>query len=310
MAIAFVQTGSEGRTSGTGTAVSNLSTNPVVGNVIVAYVATWKATAALVTSVADNKGNTWTRQTSKLGTNGAGVGNLDDDGIDDRARHLPSPPRRRPGHDLNIRAVEYSGVSATIDKNANNVAVSGTTLTVTTPTLTSANELICAVVSSGTTSLTSATSGYTSRGLQASGASIQGYAADDKIVAATTAVTASYTFAAPGGGTEVQGLIATFPQSAGGTTYNDSLSETGTASDTVAGLRVSTNSVPETGTAAETITGLRVGTNALAETGTAADTIRALRVSTDNVAETGSASDTNTGAMPFHECRQRGRERR
>lgn len=297
MAIAFVQTGSEGRTTGTGTAVSNLSTNPVSGNVLVAYVATWKATAALVTSIADNKSNVWTRQASKLGTNGAGV-EIWTAPVTATGASFSVTLTATTGHDLNIRVVEYSGVSATLDKTANNVTGSpGTTLTVTTPTLTSANELICAVVSAGTTSLTAATSGYTNRGLQASGASIQAYAADDKIVAATTAVTASYTFAAIGGGAEVQGLIATFAQSAGGTVFNDTMSETATAADTFTGLRVSTNAVPEAGTAAETPAALLVASNTLAETGAASDTVTGGLAFANSLNEAGTAADSPSAAL-------------
>jgi hypothetical protein len=84
---------------------------------------------------------------------------------------------------------------------------------------------------------------------------------------------------------------------AGGTTYNDTVTETGSASDTLTGLLAAVGTVTEAGSAADTVTGLRVSTDAVSEAGSAADTVAGLLVSTNAITEAGAAADTVSAAL-------------
>lgn len=83
---------------------------------------------------------------------------------------------------------------------------------------------------------------------------------------------------------------------AGGTSYASSLTETGTAADTIGGALALGGSEGETGTAADTVAGALVLPGSEGETGTAADTVAGALALAAAMAETGLASADSTGA--------------
>lgn len=113
---------------------------------------------------------------------------------------------------------EFSQVvtSSALDKTATNQVASGTTSTSTTATLAQADELIIAAivvnVSSSNVHLTDPPSGYTSIGVNQDPNTSIGYEAAYKIVSATTAVSATWTFDSAAAAS----AIATYKTTGGG----------------------------------------------------------------------------------------------
>lgn len=87
--------------------------------------------------------------------------------------------------------------------------------------------------------------------------------------------------------------------SGGGTTYNLSVSDSGSAADSLSNTLTAVNALTEAGTAAMTAAGALTANNALSESGTAADTVSGGLALAGSVSETGSATDTVTGTPAY-----------
>lgn len=81
---------------------------------------------------------------------------------------------------------------------------------------------------------------------------------------------------------------------AGGTTFNDTISETVTATDSEVGAATDADSLTETGTATTSQTGTETASLSLSETGTATDNYSGGRATTDTLTESGTATDSLT----------------
>lgn len=90
-----------------------------------------------------------------------------------------------------------------------------------------------------------------------------------------------------------QARAITYSLPSGGTTYNDGVTETAAANDSVAAAAVAVGALAESGAAADTVAAAGVFTRAIAEAGSAADTVNAgagvYAVSIDEAASAGDA---------------------
>ena len=93
--------------------------------------------------------------------------------------------------------------------------------------------------------------------------------------------------------------LSTAAGGGGGTTYNDSVAETGAAVDTVTVSAVFAAAVAETANAADTVTAAAITAAAIAETGSAADTVTATATLNAVIAETLTAVDTPDALLTF-----------
>lgn len=214
--ITFVQKGSDGQNGGGGGTFSSFSSPPTIGNVLYAYVSTW-ASGGTTATVVDNKGNIWSLQIRAGGGSGTNeAAELWSATVTATgASFTVSATTANSSADVNLTAVEFSGVSATKDQTASAVGFALTSQTAgPTSTLSSANELVLACLSAGgdATPLSSAASGYTNLVYVPNGSAIEGAIFDYKIVAATTAVSAAYT---GGSSASLVSVLATFPASGG-----------------------------------------------------------------------------------------------
>jgi hypothetical protein len=194
MAIAHVQTGSNGRATGVASRTSVLSSNPAVGNKIICYAAIWVSGVRTI-SVADNYSNTWTRRAQRDSSGFESCEIWECDVASTGATFTVTVTSSDGSSDLSVLAVEYSGVD-TFDKTANAYTIAADAFAAVGPTatLSQADELVCACVSHGSDPTPgAATTGYTNRVLNADGTAIIGLIADDKVVSATTAVSANWT---------------------------------------------------------------------------------------------------------------------
>lgn len=116
--------------------------------------------------------------------------------------------------------------------------------------------------------------------------------------AVTVSAVASFT-ASTGGQVAGVGGIALQVSSGGGTVYNLSVSDSGSAADSLSNTLTAVNALTEAGTAAMTAAGALTANNALTESGTAADTVSGGLALAGSVSEAGSAADTVTGTPAY-----------
>lgn len=107
----------------------------------------------------------------------------------------------------------------------------------------------------------------------------------------------NYRLVTPNNGTSLTlsyiGCLAAY--TAGGTTYNDTLSETVAATDSETGSATDAASLSETGTATTSQIGTETASVTLSETGTSFDSYVGGRATSDTLSETGTVSDSFTG---------------
>lgn len=104
----------------------------------------------------------------------------------------------------------------------------------------------------------------------------------------------------PGVGTIISGsdyasVYVAFKEVASGTSYNDTLSESATAAESVTGLLTGTASRTESATAAESSTADRTATEAITESATASDSIAGGKATSDTLSESATAADSLSG---------------
>lgn len=220
MAIAVVQTSSEGRVS-SGSATASFASTPTVGNKIVATVAMWNGSGAPSGTVTDNKGNTWTRRATRsqgLTTVEIWEAPITVTGSSFSMSCAPSIA----GSEINLIGCEYSGLGA-YDQNVVGGGTAATTsLALTTGTLAAAESLLASVISadSGTSNAgwTVPTS-FTQVGAQQSSNVILAYASARRVVTGTGAQTSTWTYNSQ---VSITGALAVFSASASGVTLTAS----------------------------------------------------------------------------------------
>jgi hypothetical protein len=248
--ITQIQAGTVHASSGT-TTTAPLSSNVVVGHtILVAY--GWNANdSPTLPTAADGLGNTYTLIKSYVNTLG-GDSNLAAIAVFSApvtiAGSCTVTVTQSGGARAGAVALEYSGLSGALDQFAEAEAITGTTLTTpSTPTTTSASELLFAVaVTISTNPTLTAGSGYT---IQAQGAFSSAGAtlgAETQLVSATGAYTAS--ISGLGSGNYNALLLVTLPISMSSTL-------TGVSASTPLPVTVENSSLAVTGTVTAEIEG-------------------------------------------------------
>lgn len=223
MAITLVQKTTPvvtGAGSGTGQSVSSGSvtfgSTTTTGNLIVVIVN--YATAAGLT-VSDNKGNgNYSLATSVVSSANSGTSSIYyKANAAGGASHQITASWGATNTYFHVAAAEVSGIvtSSPLDKtatSATDIASSGTSAAITSPTLTQANEIVFATVLPVGTFDSTANPGapWSAWYARLDWGTDFDSAAVSQIVAATTAVTATWTFSAPGSTSECTRALATF----------------------------------------------------------------------------------------------------
>lgn len=220
MAAAFVQKTAK-FTASAANSVTSAALTTTVGNRLVVTVSTWHVFGCTHT-VSDNKGNSWANDVT--GSTSAGPGratiascNLVTAGSGHTITVTSS--QSDSGTYFEGNCSEFSGIasSSAVDKTATDPgAASDTSATPTTATTTQADELVvCALHINGNSTnchITDPPSGYTTIGVQQDNTTTCGYQSGYKVVSATGAQSASWTFDSSNSGDN--GMIATYFASA------------------------------------------------------------------------------------------------
>lgn len=120
-------------------------------------------------------------------------------------------------------------------------------------------------------------------------------ALEGKNVAATGAQTATFTQSA--NNARITHVVAFIQAAGGGTVYNESVSEAGTAAATVANLLTALNTVTESGSATDALATLETFVNALTEALTGAMTVSGALTNSQSITESGTAADSAAGGL-------------
>jgi len=131
------------------------------------------------------------------------------------------------------------------------------------------------------------------------GNDIGGYSAWASVTANSSTAAPTVTVTAGGTVTNVRGPVVLLRvREAGGTTYNNSATETGSAADSSTSVEVNNVALTETGSTADsassTVSGGTTYNDSTAETGSAADSSTSVEVNNVGLTETGSAADSST----------------
>jgi len=318
--IRAIQASVEGRAAAVTSTTSVFNTNPTSGNLLVAWVALYNGSAAVTGTVTDNKSNTWTRraqQTTGLATVELWTAPVTSTG----ASFTITATASAGSSQINVVAVEFSGLSG-YDTNATATSgASSTSLTLTSGTASadySLSAIIAASDSGSTNSGYIVPPAYTSVSVQQSSASVVGYIGsfDDSVsgrwpIIATQQYNAQTNMSAamivlsvstPATGADLSqawqpNAFLWFPQVGGGTVINVSLSETATAAETITVTMTMPVTLAETASALETISGALIMSVNMPETVTANETVTAAVTMPVTVSETASALETITNIM-------------
>lgn len=179
MPIAVVQTSTEGRSAGVSSVNATFSSNPVVGNKIIAWVAMWNSGSAPTGTVTDSAGNAWTRRVQQSRGN-ATVEIWEALVTVTGGSFAVTCTASLGSSEINCIAVEYSGLG-NYSTNATGGSVSNTiNTTLTTGSIGKPYSLVATIISADSGSTDAGwliPKGMTQLARQISSAAVLGYAA-------------------------------------------------------------------------------------------------------------------------------------
>lgn len=220
MALSVVRNTGKASDASVSLSTKSFAALPAVGNLIVVLISGWNSGTFGVTSVTDNQGNTYSRAGTQPSSSGLCRADIWYTKVATSSGTFTISVNCAAGSYLEWVGVEVSGQDATtpFDKDAQANSTTGDAATGNTATLAQADEIVFAVaaVSNNDTNITITTpTGYTNLTINQDATATIGHEASYKIVAATTAVSASWTH----DNTAQDGWsckVATFKQAAGG----------------------------------------------------------------------------------------------
>ena len=223
MALAFVRNiGLSSHSNVGATASKSFAALPAVGNLITVRVTGWHNSNYTATVPTDNQGNTYTQRATQANSNSKTRVYLYDTVVATSSGTFTIQLNnvQSSGNYINWTAVEHSGASATPFDVAATATAAGatTTVTATTASTAQADELVVGVFGSAHNQPSDGisdppTTGYTSRSVYQASDTIIGHESADKIVSATGAQSATWTYnSAPSSG--VCCAVATYKQAA------------------------------------------------------------------------------------------------
>ena len=225
MALALVKSSTIASAANVGSLATSFASLPSAGNMIVVLVSAWRSSAANISSVTDNQGNTYTKAIDRNGGNGglseASIWYCASIGSPSGIHTITTNATAGVDNYIVVIASEVSGqdTSAPLDASTSAaISTTGDVATGTTGTLSQANEIvfIAASVSGSSSNITIDTPAtYTRIGVQQDSNTYIGFEGSYKIVAATTAVVGQWSHDNTGQD-EASGVIATFKAAAGG----------------------------------------------------------------------------------------------
>ena len=302
--MSVVQTKFLGTQSRAATNAISFTSLPGAGNLVVfGLIAAANYDPSTISSVTDNQGNTYTKINSAVSNGGnAGEGELW------RCESIgtPSGTFTVTAHNsvANSKACALflleENTYKTLDQNGvatNQAAATSGTVTASGAN-SNANALVvacCGVVDytgSGWGLSSPPTTGYTAIGLDANDNGEDFEAAYKEITASETS-SAHWSWTA--GSSNWIALLATF-KSSGGTTYNDSLTESGSASDSLSVLATFANAMTESGSAADAFATAMTMVSSIIESGAASDALATAMTMLATLSEAGAATDAVTGS--------------
>lgn len=203
MAIAFVQKTTK-FTSGGATSITSASITTTAGNKAIVTVSTWISGTNNQPTFTDNKSNTWpgTADATLIdGSLGNGRISINSAQIATGGASHTFTVTGSAGTAFEGNVSEFSGLLTAVAKDQSataSIAASATTKTVTSGTTTQASELVVAAInvnsSDATCNITDPPTGYTSIGVNQDSNATIGYESAYKIIAATGAQSAVWTF--------------------------------------------------------------------------------------------------------------------
>ena len=225
MALALVKSSTIASAANVGSLATSFASLPSAGNMIVVLVSAWRSSAANISSVTDNQGNTYTKAIDRNGGNGglneASIWYCASIGSPSGTHTITANATAGVDNYIVVIASEVSGqnTSAPFDASTSAaVSTTGDVATGTTAALAQADEIvfIAASVSSSSSNITIDTPAtYTRIGAQQDSNTYVGFEGSYKIVAATTAVVGQWSHDNTGQD-EASGVIATFKAADGG----------------------------------------------------------------------------------------------
>lgn len=185
-------------------------------------------------------------------------------------------------------AVSYTGAAQTGQPDSSITGTAATSLTLTT-TVVASN---CWLVGAWRTNVTTGTAGTGATQRQGSNGL---YTADSNGVVGTGSQSMTYNTAGSNG---YSGVMASFaPASGGSSTYNESVSEAGSASETLTTVVTLLATGAESASASDTSSTVLTAVGALSEAGSASESCSATGTLTGSCAESGSISDTLSSVL-------------